>query len=231
MLVYTITATDNSGASGGEATATTSTVTVTITGSNDTPTIIATEVAGAVTEDGTTIANNPNTTATENGAYLTDSGSITFTDLDLTDRSLVTASYLSATVTSASGSVISALSTALQNLTDTFKISGAGVDSAAHNGTVNWSFALDNTLVQYLAAGETITATYRITVTDDSGAANASRTQDVMVTITGTNDQPTITVVDVTGAVTEDTTVADNPNTTGTVETGFYLVDLSLIHI
>jgi hypothetical protein len=50
---------------------------------------------------------------------------------------------------------------------------------------VNWNFALDNSLVQYLAQGETVTATYTITVTDDSGTANASRTQAVIITIAG----------------------------------------------
>ena len=122
-------------------------------------------------------------------------------------------------VASTGASVSTALATALGDA-GTLTISQTGTN----DGTIAWSFALDNTLAQYLAAGETVTATYRITLTDDSGAANASRTQDVTITITGTNDQPTITVVDVTGAVTEDTTVADNPNTVP-VETGGWLVD------
>ena len=58
---------------------------------------------------------------------------------------------------------------------------------------MDWNFALDNSLVQYLAAGETITATYRISGTDDSGTPSATATQDVTVTITGSNDAPTIT--------------------------------------
>jgi VCBS repeat-containing protein len=45
-----------------------------------------------------------------------------------------------------------------------------------------------------------------ITVTDDSGTGNNTATRDVTVVITGTNDAPTITVVDVNGAVTEDAT-------------------------
>ena len=49
-------------------------------------------------------------------------------------------------------------------------------------------FDLANSEVQYLAAGETVTAAYTITITDDSGAANAANTQDVTVVITGTND-------------------------------------------
>ena len=44
----------------------------------------------------------------------------------------------------------------------------SGDTSAAHDGTVNWSFDLANSEVQYLAAGETVTAAYTITITDHS---------------------------------------------------------------
>ncbi|MDW4814192.1 VCBS domain-containing protein, partial [Shewanella fidelis] len=45
-----------------------------------------------------------------------------------------------------------------------------------------------------------ITETYTVTVTDSNGATD---TQDVVITITGTNDQPELTVTN-TGSVTED---------------------------
>ena len=202
VLVYTITATDNSGASSGESTSTTSTVTITVTGTNDTPDITVNDVTGAVTEDNGTVADNPNTSSTtETGAYLTATGSVDFDDLDLTDTSTVTSSYISANVTSATGSVDSNLETSLDNLTETFLISGDGVSSETHDGTVDWSFALDNGLTQYLADGEEITVTYRITVNDDSGVSSETlpneintSTQDITLTITGTNDDPVISV-------------------------------------
>ncbi len=203
VLVYTITATDNSGATAGEATSTTSTVTITVTGTNDTPDITATLVSGAVTEDTATVVDNPNTGATEAGSYLTAAGSIDFDDLDVTDTSDVTAAFVSSTATSGSPSVSGDLNAALQDLVNTFLISGSGVSAAAQSGTVNWSFALDNGLVQYLSAGETLTATYRITVEDDSGVGTealpnelSTRTQDVTITISGTNDTPSISVED-----------------------------------
>ena len=56
---------------------------------------------------------------------------------------------------------------------------------------MNWTFAVDNALVQYLAAGESVTVVYRVSVSD---TANATTTQDVTLTINGTNDAPTITV-------------------------------------
>ncbi|EKS40171.1 VCBS domain-containing protein, partial [Afipia clevelandensis] len=76
----------------------------------------------------------------------------------------------------------------------------------SNTGTITWDFNLDNSLVQYLAEGETITVTYTITVQDDSSTAtDTSATQTVTVVITGTNDTPVITAVDVSGAVKEDT--------------------------
>jgi VCBS repeat-containing protein len=123
--------------------------------------------------------------------------------------------------------VSSALNAALANIASAFTITGAGVASASPasttdtpvTNTVNWAFSLDNALTQYLAAGQSVTATYRITVTDDSGVASASgsnevnaRTQDVTVTLTGAGDSPSITVQsgnsDV-AALTETNTPAD----------------------
>ena len=54
-------------------------VTVTITGTNDAPVIVAQDLIGAVTEQGTPSGN------------LTDSGVISFSDVDLTDVHLVSA--------------------------------------------------------------------------------------------------------------------------------------------
>ncbi len=60
-----------------------------------------------------------------------------------------------------------------------------------------------------LAEGETATVTFQYTATDDSGAANAvSDPKTVTLTVTGTNDTPSVTVD--TGAVVEDTTPSDS---------------------
>ena len=55
-------------------------------------------------------------------------------------------------------------------------------------------------MLQSLAAGQTITQIYTVTIVDNNGAAIS---QDVAVVITGTNDKPTITSEDLIGAVTE----------------------------
>jgi VCBS repeat-containing protein len=94
--------------------------------------------------------------------------------------------------------------------------------TGTNDGTIVWDFSLANSLTQYLAAGETVTAVYTITVSDDSGTGNNTATQDVTVTITGTNDAPTITIVDVTGAVTED---ASTPTLTDSGSITFAEVD------
>ncbi|MFN7844908.1 MAG: beta strand repeat-containing protein [Pirellula sp.] len=179
--VYTITVTDDSGT--GTSTATRA-VTVVITGTNDTPTITVVDVNGAVTEDATT----PN---------LTDSGSVTFAEVDDTD--ILTSSVALASTSTTGPTIPAGLATALGSALSL-------TQTGTNDGTIAWAFSLSNSLTQYLAAGETVTAVYTITVSDDSGTGNNTATQDVTVVITSTNDTPTITVVDVNGAVTEDAT-------------------------
>ena len=41
--------------------------------------------------------------------------------------------------------------------------------TGTNDGSIAWDFSVANSLTQYLADGETVTATYTITVTDDSG--------------------------------------------------------------
>ncbi|MFM9939403.1 MAG: beta strand repeat-containing protein, partial [Hyphomicrobiaceae bacterium] len=175
---YTVTISDN----GSPLATLPQTVTVTMTGTNDRPVITAVNTVGAVTED--------------DAATLTDSGSITFTDADTTDLSTTTQVLFGTATTSVTpipGPLATALATALALSGDT---------TGVHAGTVNWDFTLPNSLVNYLAEGETITATYRISVQDDSSALDSTATQDVVVTITGNNDGPTVTAA--SNTVTED---------------------------
>ena len=72
-----------------------------------------------------------------------------------------------------------------------------------------WTFesgAAGDSAFNFLAEGETLELTYNIQVADDSAAINESPTDTstVVVTITGTNDKPDITIVDVTGDINED---------------------------
>ena len=85
-------------------------------------------------------------------------------------------------------------------------------------GTLGWSFTLadNNSVLQSLAEGQTITQVYTVTVTDNNGAPVS---QDVTVTITGTNDAPVITsdAAAASGAVTEDVNLQDVLDVSGTV--------------
>ncbi|TPJ32506.1 VCBS domain-containing protein, partial [Mesorhizobium sp. B2-6-5] len=143
-------------------------VTVTIHGTNDNPTMTAT-ATGSVTEDSPA------------GATETTSGTISFADVDLTDTHTVSASFLSST--NAGGGQLGSLSAA--KTLDT---------SGGTGGTGTWNYSVNNAAVQFLAAGQTIQETYKVTVADNHGG---STTQNVVVTIHGTNDAP---VIDLNGA-------------------------------
>ncbi|MEY9425474.1 VCBS repeat-containing protein [Bradyrhizobium ottawaense] len=167
--VYTVTFDDHHGGTVSED------VTVTITGVNDAPTITSDAAAatGAVTED--------------ESASLTADGILAIQDLDLTDTHTAAWSFKSSSVSSnlpgfGTGSHIG-----------TFTIDAVSESSTdGNNGaTLGWHFTLDNNdpVLQSLAEGQTITQVYTVTFDDQHGGKIS---QDVTVTITGTNDAPTV---------------------------------------
>ncbi|MFK4582378.1 VCBS domain-containing protein [Bradyrhizobium ottawaense] len=167
--VYTVTFDDHHGGTVSED------VTVTITGVNDAPTITndAAAATGAVTED--------------ECASLTADGTLAIQDLDLTDTHTAAWSFKSSSVSSnlpgfGTGSHIG-----------TFTIDAVSESSTdGNNGaTLGWHFTLDNNdpVLQSLAEGQTITQVYTVTFDDQHGGKIS---QDVTVTITGTNDAPTV---------------------------------------
>ncbi len=162
-LSFNVTVTDNSGAVNNSDT---ESVTITITGTNDAP-VLTVDASGAVTEDVAVVAGN-----------LTDSGTLSFTDVDTTNTHTVSSVYNNNAVWSG-GSLTAAQITAIT--------SGFTVDSNS------WDYSVANSAVQFLAAGETITLSFNVTVTDNSGAVNNSDTETVTITITGTNDAPVLT--------------------------------------
>lgn len=79
-------------------------------------------------------------------------------------------------------------------LTAALTLTGEGVDAGANSGITMWTFNLPSDAVDFLGAGETLTVTYTLTATDDSGdGATDSAAQTVTITITGTNDAPVVT--------------------------------------
>ena len=117
-LVYTVEVDDNHGGSATQA------VTVTITGSNENPVITA-STDGAVTED--TVTTN-----------LTTAGTVSFTDVDLTDTHLVSA-------TPVGGGYVGTFTPTVSHDT-----TGGGA------GVVSWSFVVPDSALQNLGANQTV---------------------------------------------------------------------------
>ena len=67
-----------------------------------------------------------------------------------------------------------------------------------------WTYALNGPAAQSLNAGEQITETFTVTATTADGESD---TQDVTITITGTEDAPEISGT-IAGAVEEDVTTS-----------------------
>ena len=166
--VFTITVDDGNGGTA------TQDVTVILIGSNDVPEISAGDVTGEITD----------------GTDLTDSGSISFTDVDLTDRPTESEVTKSVTAKRADGITNLPLTTEqLAAIENAFSISpAAGNDN---DGTINWTYDIDAGDLEFLAEGEVVTAVFTITVDDGNGG---TATQDVTVTLTGSNDAPQVTV-------------------------------------
>ena len=76
-----------------------------------------------------------------------------------------------------------------------------------------WTYTLDEALADSLPESATVTETFTATVTDDLGATD---TVDVTITVTGSNDAPTIEASsEVTGSVIESGVSAGTPVATG----------------
>ncbi|WP_277590574.1 VCBS domain-containing protein [Pseudomonas chlororaphis] len=157
------------------------TVTITITGTNDRPTLTIADTTGAMSEGNA-------------AATLSDSGALSFADLDNIDA--VTVSHTANGNIAWSGGTLNAgVASAL--------VAGFSVDQNS------WDYSSSQNL-DFLGAGETITFSYTVVATDDSDAANAaSATQIVSITITGSNDAPVLSFAtgNDAGAVQEDTTL------------------------
>ncbi|CCD91116.1 conserved hypothetical protein [Bradyrhizobium sp. ORS 375] len=149
-------------------------ITITVTGTNDKPQI-TTSVATIAFEGGTSVPGGPLTSDDPT------SGTLTFTDVDLTDTHTVSAKLTSAVLEG--GSVPPApLALFEQALTATLAADSTG----SGTGKIAWSLGnLPVYVADFIPAGETLTLTYTVTLTDSQGATS---TRTITVTITGTDD-------------------------------------------
>ncbi|MHC2254502.1 VCBS repeat-containing protein [Bradyrhizobium embrapense] len=205
-LIYTVQIDDHHGG------VVTVPVTITIVGTDDNPVITSPTQAAAITEaEGVTGSTKPDTA----------SGTVTFTDADLSDTHSVTVASVTETgVTTGlpdQATILSWLSLG------TLKDSTGGII-----GSNAWTFSAADKNFDYLAAGEKLTLTYLIQVDDHHGGVV---TQPVTITITGTNDVPTFTSAPPTASITE--AIGETGSTKPDVAQGvvaFADVDLSDTH-
>jgi VCBS repeat-containing protein len=178
-------------------------VQVTVVGTNDKPFYLSGPESAHLTE-GQNVDSSGNLHAT---------GDLLFTDIDLSDTHTVATTVTAArsgggSIPLTNAQLLAAFSTALTP------------DSTGHLlGDVDWHFALNNNASSFLAAGETLTLTYHVAVTDPSLASDS---QDVTITILGTNHPVAITSGPESASVTElaDTTGSAAVDTTTTVPAG-----------
>ncbi len=152
------------------------TVSITITGSNDAPLFaVASTSAPSMSEDGA----------------LSASGTLNFSDVDVSDTHVV-----SNIAVSASGTGVNAATPGNAALLAMFNTSNLVSTASAAGGSFDYAFTGSNAAFQYLKAGETLTLTYTITLADafNSVASGGSATATVTVTITGSNDAPVLSV-------------------------------------
>ena len=173
---------------------------VTVIGTNDVPTITTTDDAFAELSN----PDQPNPTGSPTPD--TASGTITFTDVDLTDRPVVSAAYTSYVYTGASDDE---LTLTAQQLADVAVALGVTqTPGNTHNGSASWSYSVADGKFDFLAVGEILTLTYTATIDDGHGGVI---TKPITITITGTNDTPAITGGPQVGTITEAADTHDSP--------------------
>ncbi|MFN9418539.1 MAG: beta strand repeat-containing protein, partial [Pirellula sp.] len=191
VLTYTVSATDDDGSPLSD----TEVVTVTITGTNDAPLITMGSGDSAAA------------TLTETNSTLTSSGTLTVSDLDLTD--LVSSSVTGVVASGTTAGLGANNAALLAMLTSTANV----LDATELTDKLTWNFNSSGQAFDYLATGESLTLTYTIEVTDSHGAT-ASRV--VVITIDGSADAPVIT---------------DGPDSVGLLATGSGLTTTSSLTV
>jgi VCBS repeat-containing protein len=180
-LTYTLQLSDNHGGT------VSPNVAITVIGSNDAPAFVASgsTINGALTEQAGLTSSALTDTA---------SGVIAFADVDNVDtHSLRVASVIASGATTG----LAANATVLSWL----KAGAIAEQAGGAPGSAAWTFSAADRSFDYLAAGQVLTLTYVLTLLDNHGG---TVNQNAVMTITGTNDAPTIASGTIaTGAIVE----------------------------
>jgi VCBS repeat-containing protein len=209
VLTYDIKVSDNHGGTAIQ------TVKVTITGTDDKPVINMTSVATVTEQANHTLSLTPDI------AHVT----LNFSDDDLTNTGH-TASVLSASATgNTAGLLPGSLGTA--ELMAFFNIDSVIKNSGSSAGTINTTFAAPDLAFDYLAAGEHLNITYVVQLDDHAGGVS---TQNVLVTVVGTNDAPAFLCGPESAHLVEGQHVDPSGNLTASSDLLFTDIDLSDTH-
>ena len=197
--------------------ATLSTFTITINGTNDVPVITTGAESVAFISVGTSTPgpNLPPAAPTSN--------TLAFTDPDLTDTHIVSTGLTDAKLSAKDGTILqnmTALDLAFPRPMGVFESAlSASVttdSTGTGKGTITWTLAdISAYYADIVPARDTLTLTYTVTVTDSQGATSS---QNVIVTITG-SDPPAVVWVETTATAVTDAAPGDW-NGTNNWETG-----------
>ncbi|MDP2121537.1 MAG: VCBS domain-containing protein, partial [Hoeflea sp.] len=191
--------TDSDGDESDPAVSIENTLTITVTPVNDAPVISIGATDSAADE------------LTETNAGLTATGTLTVTDVDLTDVVTTSITFLEISGPDYGTNLTHG------ELNGYFKVMpGTVIDGTQTSGTLTWEFDSENQAFDFLAANTRLVLKYTITVTDSAGA---TATRIVEIGINGTNDAPVISGVDATLAYTE-----NDPATV--IDTSITIVDV-----
>ena len=178
-LTYTAQINDGAGKTGSQD------LVITISGTNDVPTIDSATNPATIDEiAGDSSAQNiPATT-----------GTITFTDQDIGDSlSLSVTGNANATYTpSGGGGTVPndpAVNVSALIASGAISFSDNGLTSTGGQQTIDWTYDPDAADLDWLRDGDTLTLTYTAQINDGAGKVGS---QDLVITIKGTNDVPTI---------------------------------------
>lgn len=206
VLTYDITVSDNHGGTAIQ------TVQVTVTGTDDKPVISTTALATVTEQANTTLSLSPDIVQI----------ALNFTDDDLANTGH-TATVLSASATGNTSGIIfgSAELMSFYHVDNVVKASGSSA------GTINTTFSAADLAFDYLAAGEHLNITYVVQLDDHAGGIS---TQNVQVTVVGTNDKPIYLTGPESAHLIEDQNVNSSGNLTAHGDLFFTDIDLSDSH-
>ncbi len=169
---------------------------VVVVGTNDVPIVNVTSASFAELSNET--QPNPTGSHTSDTAF----GTITFADVDLTDRPVVSVAFTSFTYEGAVNTVTSSLTEAQLAAIHAVQVPLAVTQAAGNtnNGSASWSYSVPDSAFDFLAEGEVLTLSYTATVDDGHGGVIA---KPFTIAVTGSNDAVVVTGGEHTAAITE----------------------------